>query len=144
MGCEGRGGITGQLSTTGFTPGHPLVRRQVSNPDPLIKSHVLRSFRPGKSGVKRLVSTIRLLKYVKERETAAAARAAEVEKHIDRAERRAEKNLASVVAVTRRGCLTSLDTAGALGRAATLGRWVDANWDQVEAAQRNWAARAKS
>ena len=27
---------------------------------------------------------------------------------------------------------------------AAIGRWVDANWDQVEAAQRNWAARAKS
>ncbi len=27
---------------------------------------------------------------------------------------------------------------------AALGRWVDANWDQVEAAQRSWAARAKS
>ena len=37
----------------------------------------------------------------------------------------------------------------ALGRSleaplAALGRWVDANWDQVEAAQRSWAARAKS
>ena len=27
---------------------------------------------------------------------------------------------------------------------AALGRWVDAHWDQVEAAQRNWDARAKS
>jgi DNA-binding HxlR family transcriptional regulator len=27
---------------------------------------------------------------------------------------------------------------------AALGRWVDANWDQVETAQRSWAARAKS
>jgi DNA-binding HxlR family transcriptional regulator len=27
---------------------------------------------------------------------------------------------------------------------AALGRWVDANWDQVEAAQRSWAARAQS
>ena len=27
---------------------------------------------------------------------------------------------------------------------AALGRWVDANWDQVEAAQRSWADRAKS
>ncbi|MGO9082889.1 MAG: winged helix-turn-helix transcriptional regulator [Streptosporangiaceae bacterium] len=27
---------------------------------------------------------------------------------------------------------------------AALGRWVDANWDQVEAAQRDWASRARS
>jgi DNA-binding HxlR family transcriptional regulator len=26
---------------------------------------------------------------------------------------------------------------------AALARWVDANWDQVEAAQRSWAARAE-
>jgi DNA-binding HxlR family transcriptional regulator len=26
---------------------------------------------------------------------------------------------------------------------AALGRWVDANWDQVEAAQRSWADRAQ-
>jgi len=27
---------------------------------------------------------------------------------------------------------------------AALGRWVDANWEFVEAAQRNWAARSRS
>jgi DNA-binding HxlR family transcriptional regulator len=27
---------------------------------------------------------------------------------------------------------------------AALGRWVDAHWDQVEAAQRSWDARAES
>ncbi len=27
---------------------------------------------------------------------------------------------------------------------AALGRWVDANWDLVEAAQRDWARRARS
>ena len=27
---------------------------------------------------------------------------------------------------------------------AALGRWVDANWGQVEAAQRSWAGRAQS
>jgi DNA-binding HxlR family transcriptional regulator len=27
---------------------------------------------------------------------------------------------------------------------AALGRWVDANWEQVEAAQRSWAGRAQS
>jgi DNA-binding HxlR family transcriptional regulator len=27
---------------------------------------------------------------------------------------------------------------------AALGQWVDANWDQIEAAQQSWAARAES
>jgi DNA-binding HxlR family transcriptional regulator len=48
----------------------------------------------------------------------------------------------------RTGTATLYELTG-LGRSleeplAALGRWVDAHWDQVEAAQRSWDARAES